>query len=474
MQNFESVIERAKKAVVIIASVIYLIFNISFLVQGFTLRYRADDYCFTGFLYQQGFIGGLIEFYTTTSNRFSAYLISALTDSFGQSGIRLISPFVILLFMLSLFFTLSVLFNSGRNRDNHLRTIALSQVIIFFSVYLAPNRHQSVFWRSGLIHYFLPVPLIILIALAILKLNLEKLHAPRNIMWIYLGSFLNAGLSESAAAMQTSAIILIFGYICLFNPREECRKRSKFWISAFLGSLSAMGVMIASPGNALRLNTLTQAPDVWSIAKITFASATSFIKLSLRGAWLPFTVLFFFSTALAILTENNPDQSKKRSFSQKLYIVFSLLLLIFAVCAPTAYGMMAFPENRVLMLAQIALIGAVSSAGSLVGWLISLPNIMNKSFKIGAVAGMIILAFYPLRAYQYRLSELGFYRMRAADWDENNVQIVSQINQGNTEIVIPALDSFAEIAEMRPDKDFWVNVCAARFYQIDSIIALEN
>ena len=99
---------------------------------------------------------------------------------------------------------------------------------------------------------------------------------------------------------------------------------------------------------------------------------------------------------------------------------------------------------------------------------------MNKSFKIGAVAGMIILAFYPLRAYQYRLSELGFYRMRAADWDENNVQIVSQINQGNTEIVIPALDSFAEIAEMRPDKDFWVNVCAARFYQIDSIIALEN
>ena len=45
---------------------------------------------------------------------------------------------------------------------------------------------------------------------------------------------------------------------------------------------------------------------------------------------------------------------------------------------------------------------------------------------------------------------------------------------GETHVIVPAFDSIAQILELRPQDNFWVNVCAARYYGISGLSAIEG
>ena len=81
---------------------------------------------------------------------------------------------------------------------------------------------------------------------------------------------------------------------------------------------------------------------------------------------------------------------------------------------------------------------------------------------------------YPLLTLDVRQSELLFYQNRAASWDKRNTEIKNQIELGKNDLAVSALDSFAEIAELRDDSSYWVNQCAAKYYQVESISAVEE
>jgi len=48
------------------------------------------------------------------------------------------------------------------------------------------------------------------------------------------------------------------------------------------------------------------------------------------------------------------------------------------------------------------------------------------------------------------------------------------VDEGEQNLEVGSLDSFAEIAELNESPAFWVNQCAAQFYGVESISALEN
>ena len=80
--------QRLPTVILIAGSFLFFIPNIFFAIQGFSIRYWADDYCFSGFLREYGFTHGLIEFYSTTSNRFSAFVFTGFRELFGDKAIR--------------------------------------------------------------------------------------------------------------------------------------------------------------------------------------------------------------------------------------------------------------------------------------------------------------------------------------------------------------------------------------------------
>jgi len=86
----------------------------------------------------------------------------------------------------------------------------------------------------------------------------------------------------------------------------------------------------------------------------------------------------------------------------------------------------------------------------------------------------LITVLYPVTTIGGRISELQFYRTRASLWDQQYNQIEDQLDLGSSALMVTALDSYAEIAEMRPDPNFWVNYCAAQYYRVDTISAVEK
>jgi len=155
-------------------------------------------------------------------------------------------------------------------------------------------------------------------------------------------------------------------------------------------------------------------------------------------------------------------------------IVIVTSALIICICAPTAYGMMAYPEQRVLMLAQFILICGISMEGVVFGLFFQKFLYIYQPIRMVTLFLILFLFMYPLSTLDVRQSELRDYLNRAALWDKRNAEINDQIDMGKNNLSVPALDSFSEIAELRDDAGYWVNQCAARYYGVESISAMEK
>ena len=475
-QQKENRIKRFYTIILKAGPFIFLIPNVFFTIQGFTTRYWADDYCLSGIIREYGFIHGLIEFYSTISNRFSAFIFSGFNELFGENAIKVISPLVIIFLGFILYRLFNELLSKYHIEQSKKISVLFSQILLFFVLLLAPNIHQSVYWRSGLSHYFLPIPIFLYLLLIIFFSKKTEKKDLYNEILLFFISFFTAGLSESYAALQMGAFGIALLFV-LFIDKNIYRKCRLFLLGfALMGTAAAMGVMIVSPGNTLRLDTLQQASDIFSIMSISTTSAINFIILSIRGLWLPFGIMF---GLFVLITYYFVRPSGYEIQTSVLFIFFFLIsvvafALIICICAPTAYGMMAFPEQRVLMLAQFVLICGISMEGVFLGLLFQKFLYTYQRIRLACLLLILIFYMYPLSTLDVRQSDLRYYLNRAALWDKRNAEINDQIAKGKINLSVSALDSFAEIAELRDDAGYWVNQCAAKYYEVESISAVEK
>ena len=464
--------------VVILAagSIFFLIPNFLFVLQGFSIRYWADDYCFSDFIREYGFIRGLVEFYSTASNRFSAFIFTSFSELFGENAIRVIAPLIIIFLGFILYRIFNELLSKYQIEQSKKISVLFSQIFLFFVFYLAPNIHQSVYWRSGLSHYFLPIPILLYLLLVIIFPGKKVKKNPGKKIFLFFTSFFTAGLSESYAALQMGSFGIALLFVLFMDKSNRRKCRSYLIGSALLGTAAAMGVMIISPGNALRLDTLQQASDLFSIVSISSTSAINFIIFSIKGLWLPFGIMF---GLFVLITYSFIRLSDYKIQIRTLLMFFFIIVivtsaLIICICAPTAYGMMAYPEQRVLMLAQFILICGISMEGVVFGLFFQKFLYIYQPIRMVTLFLILFLFMYPLSTLDVRQSELRDYLNRAALWDKRNAEINDQIDMGKNNLSVPALDSFSEIAELRDDAGYWVNQCAARYYGVESISAMEK
>ena len=83
------------------------------------------------------------------------------------------------------------------------------------------------------------------------------------------------------------------------------------------------------------------------------------------------------------------------------------------------------------------------------------------------------MLLYPLYDARKMVARLPEYRARATAWDARNAQILADKAQGLENIQVEEFDSISEISELHPDAGFWVNSCAASFYDVQTISAIE-
>jgi len=465
-----------QRIILYLTSAAFSLPNLIYIANGWFVRHRADDFCFSGTFREYGMVKGLSHFYQTISNRFSAFIIWSFSDLFGEKSIRIFSMLAIIFLSAVIFVVLKGVTKRFQWGQGAPLAIMVSQVLTFFILYLSPTIHQSVYWRAAMVHYFLPFPALILLVRYVIMFQPDQPIKFRHSLLFFLATFFLAGLSESYAALQGGAFALLLLVFILDPERKQHRHVFWFSITAIISTVFVFFIMINSPGNALKFSLLEQAPDITTVISVALRSSADFVYYTIRGQWLPFSILFTFGLLMPFLFDRHDDwkANVQNILIYAGFVFFSVVVLIFCVCAPTAYGMTAYPEKRVLMLANMVLVLGVFIEGLLFGFIFRKIIKRKKYQKIAASVLLIIFALYPLLSLPDITSMIKFYQERARLWDLQQTEIKRQIDQGKTNLEVSALDAFAEIAEMRDYDTFWVNICNAQYYNVDTITAVEQ
>jgi len=445
-------------------------------------RYYADDYCLTSGFLSGGFWKSQIALYTSWSPRFAGTFVLNLSEYFGRAAIRTWTALVIVLWVFALTWLLVQASRLVRLPVSIGLALLIAEAIVFFTILEAPQQYQSFYWRIGTITYTLP--LVFLAALLGLVFNRARKTAPDRISWWGVAvcaviAFSAGGFSETYVTCQTA--FLGMGLIGLWLGAKSPARRN--WLvlagAALIGSLLAMAVVVAAPGNAVRLAAIpTSRPDFLSLIRMSATSAFLFMYISLKDySFQHLLALLVPMLATYGLYASGASLPKMRPSSLSLaFFVVPLIsyLLILAVCLPSAYGESSYPEGRALVEARFIMVAMALAEGALIGMSLGqLHQWANEPVPIYLqwLTGLLFLsvALYPLYDARKTYREIPVYRDRAATWEARDAEIRTSVQQGILDINIldsraRSFDELSGLLEIGSDPEHWVNQCAASFY----------
>ncbi len=436
-----------------------------FAYMGYFSRFIADDYCFATELRQGTIWHSLISRYLTLSDRYTNVLLfDFATRMAGMSGMRFFPAALIGLWTLSMIAWLLIL----RPPWNPWISIFLATWVIFYSLWQAPQRYQTLYWYSSSVTHFAPI---VFTPLCLTVLSWQVRNTVSRCWLDGLNAFLFfllGGFSEPPTAMLITAFGLMLGSTYIPGGFPSTWRRWLFW--PLTGLTMAMMVMLLSPANAIRMD----APPpltllLWRVAIYpalflwdTLRTQPIPTLLTLLGPMLLFSLTA--SQELRLRAQRHPGWGFVLLLSGITY------LLIAASFAPSAYGQ-SYPMARARFTGRVLMTGALTIAGLRLGLYLQ-PRMLFR--PIMALA-LLLIAFYPLRAARKLWqSELPLYQQRAADWDVRQRHILSQIAEGRKEIVVEQIFNFQQVKELDSNPQHWVNRCAAQYYGIESIRAIPS
>ncbi len=436
-----------------------------FAYMGYFSRFIADDYCFSIELRKGPFLNSLISRYLKSAggDRYTNILLFDLAERLGgMDGMRFFPAALIGLWTLGLIAWLLIL----RPPWDPWISLFLAAWLIFYALWQAPQRYQTLYWHSSSVTHFAPLAFAPPI-LAFLSWQIQSRSAG---FWLdglnALLFFLLGGFSEPPTAMLITAFGWMLGSTYIPGALPPAWRRWLFW--PLLGLLASMSVMILSPANSVRMDAPPPLPlFLWRIA----IYPALFILDTLRTQPLPTVLTFLGPMLLFSLTANQELrlQAQRRPAWVLILLLLALAyLLIAASFAPSAYGQ-SYPVARARFTGRVLMTAALTAGGLWLGLRLR-PQPRLQSFMALA---LILIALYPLRAtWKVWQSELPLYQQRAVAWDARQARILSQIAEGRKEIIVEQIFNFQQVKELDSDPRHWVNRCAALYYGVESIRAI--
>lgn len=442
---------------------------------GFSSRYLADDYCFSRLVIESGFWGAQVRSYQTWSDRFSTMFFTSLLDRLGVAGMQILPALLTIGLLLVAFFLFRELRDRFKLQITDLEIYILTGLITFISLYTAPDQFQSLFWRAGSVTYTLPVIGMLLGFVAVFSRR-DRAASP---WWSLLTAVLfliSGGFSETNLALQVGILLLVG--IGVHRRYRPVQLRAPVWDhlgGAMVGSVLALGVMLLSPGNSVRMANMPDPPDFLRLVSLSARYGLGYLSQSVRGYPLPFLVTLVTGFCLAQL---NPASLPESSQAKKglWEIPLALLLLAGVVCVPSAYAQSAYPENRTLLGIRWITVTALTVWSYLLGAIWNNrrdrnPRLTQPRSVTHAALILVLCSFYLILGGLQVLDTIPTAQQRAAAWDTRNREILAQAAAGERDVQVQALDSVGRIKELDEDPDHWVNKCAAVYYGVDRISA---
>lgn len=471
----------------IILSIFVLLVGLGLLAYiGFYNRYWADDWCYNLDFKSLGPFGALRGYFFTgdaatrgySTNRYSLTLLSGLLYLPGVFGTRVLATLIILLWLGALSwigFSLSRLY-----KPIPFGLVFLAAAFfLYYDLYLAPQRFQILYWRSGVHYSFTIIMGLYMLGLIFSQATAETPGRFANYLMAPL-AFLAGGLSETGCAYLVTATVLLLAVA--WNARKKgadwaFKSYAAIWV-ALISLLAALVVLVVSPSND-RLATMgAKSTSFLKVPFLAFEFSFNFIRDSLRSLPIPHFVFLLFFAALAVLfhflTSVEGGLSWKRKGLFLLIAAGVTFLLIAAVQAPAIRFYSAPPDPRGQSLSRFTMLaGLAVMAWSAGGWLYGLM----RSRWMAVLAMIVLLAgtAYTARLIAADYAELPGYRYRAQLWDQRNSNIRAAKAQGLTRVGILVIDTHhigvQDIMRSRDMNGKWVSTCGSEYYGLDAIRA---
>lgn len=454
---------------------------------GFYNRYWADDWCYSADAVQLGTIPATMQYFEPegtgySGNRYSLTFFSALTENtLGMFGNKIFATITIIPWLIGIAWTL---YNISRliKPISFNAILFASGLLLFYNLYISPQRFQVLYWRSGV----LPYSTAIVFWLIILGFITHQMTRTTPTKWIpyvvAILAFVAAGLGEISCVFLFSgtSILLFAAWLGKRNKQAWAEKSIMTIFSAWLFLFFGMVALIISPSNARIEGMDAKRSSILAIPMLSLRHAVDFIYLSLRTLPLPHAVFLATFFGLGILTNDKSASSPdlKRILILIAFTTLTVFALIVAIQAPSAYFYSATPDPRGQTLARFTLLAGLGFMAWLGGtW--TVQNIKGQWLVYASVVVMLAGFAYTARSINTIYGELPGFQYRARVWDERDAIIKDSKANGILLVEVPVIDT-AEIntrdmfgSRGKGWTQFSLN-CAARYYGVDGLKVRED
>ena len=447
---------------------------------GVFARYLSDDYCESAWLISsQNLIDATLKAYYSWLNSYSIMLFVQLIDWAGIWGFQIMSGVMILLWVAAMAWLSSGIGKSLSLRLNPAIHLWLAGLAIFLSLYQAPALYQILYWRTGMIPYTLPLVFFAGIAAYVIwyaRFPYRKTRALWAGVVLFALVFFASGLGETTAALQIG--VLVVAVLAVWLTRSEHGRRDILTMLAvsLIGAIVSILIIAFSPGTTTRLDSIMRQPPIYNPVELSLdvmVFTSQFVWDALKVAPLPNLVSI--AIPLGIMYFNSSNGTGISSPRLRLAALILLAFIFFVVgCsfAPSAF-VRTYPAARARFAAHFVLTLGLILEGGILGLLlgrIRLP-VKAEAAKFLVVVFLALSTLYPLQAASKVYASIPEYQRFAAAWDERDAYIRKSIAAGAKDLVVVQLDSIGGVGEYKGDRRFWINVCAAQYYGLDSITA---
>ena len=456
---------------------------VAYALIGLNMRYSGDDYCYAGLFRQEGFLRTITDTYRGPSpfhgNRVSLTISSGIADSVGPAANAILPGLVLVLWLGGLVLLFRGIAAAAGITLKVAEPILAGEALMLATLLITPQLVQSLYWRSGMFPYLMPLVSYPYIAALIIRQARGSRASMLSLTGIFLLSLVAGAYSETAAAVQITLLLLAAGTVIVISRiNDRSLKRVPVALgTSFVGTMLAIVILAVSPANESRLATLDQAANLAELIRLAayhgYLYSRSVLPRQLVPLLAPFLISFWLSAKIMRRTGRRLVISWREALFGLVYITVAAIAVVFATMLPSAYAQSSYPVGRALILAAFAVAFAGAVAGAILGsFLEAKPREFEKTALRVAGVSVAIVGIYALAGTISTLNDLTRYQRWARFWDERHSQILSERRAGDGKIEVVLIDHIIpDVAELQPDPDFFYNNCAEWYYDIQQLAA---
>jgi len=457
---------------------------------GSYTRLHADDFCIAADAHQMDFLSFYAKWYRGWTGRFAYIPAAGLLALGGPRMAALLPPITIAVWYACLTWAALPGFHVPHWAHPKLYAASFAGLFLLVLFSATPNLFQSVFWKDGLINYSFPLVGMTFSIGWMLRIWLDsgqKISTIKIAGVIFLCALVSGGFSEIFSTTQVAfyAILILAALILL--PTADRRRMLPILISGLLGGVFAYALVLSAPGNQVRQNLIADHPALLRLVTFSLRNGLVIIAkfFAFTPQWAALSILIPFLAGFGLHQPSPPPnygpQSQLPLLQEQSWcragIALPLMafLLCVAACAPVAYMLNAYPDDRSILIPLYFIIAALTVSSGLWGYGLRKKRLWPKKFDpdhwqqiLMALSLIFILAGCVLSITD-SISRLDDFRDYASRWDQRHEQLSSLAKQGVRDATAFGLENRFGISDLREEVDYWVNRCMADYYGFSSL-----